>query len=125
VPGFYIFPILLQHLDRRHGNVLKDGAVREQIILLEDHGHLVAEGDHVELLRRDLNSGHFDEPLIDRRQRVDAPEHGRFAGTRRPDDADHFSFRDLHADAAQDGCRTEGLVDVVQLDEGAGVRVIV
>jgi hypothetical protein len=67
-------PVLPQHLYGRHRDVLQNGLVREQIVLLEDHSNLVTEGDHVEVLRRHLDVADLDEALINRRASVTAGE---------------------------------------------------
>jgi integrase len=114
-----------QHLDRRHGQVLQHSAMREQIVLLEDHRDLMPEGHEflVALQRLDGEGADTDRSAVDRRQAVDAAQDRRLARARRPDDADHATVLHGQGYALEHGEGVEGFMDVLKLDQRARLLV--
>ena len=73
--------------------------MREKVELLKNHTYLFPKFKLVELGIVDLLSVNLDRTRIDVIESVDAADQGRFAGTGRPDDADHFAFFYIETDS--------------------------
>jgi len=98
--------LLLAHapdLDRREGHVFKHGQVRVQVELLEDHADFRPHGsdvaaDHAPVLDEVLRD--LDPPAVGvaGHEPRDMAHQGRFSGTGRADERDHFAGLDVQAD---------------------------
>src|SRR5215216_675654 len=96
-------------LDRPERHVVDHGAVREQVELLEDHPDLLSQrGDGLARVRHRA-AVEEDLALVDLLERVDAPQHGRLAGPRRPGDHDRLAASHCEVDAVQDKVVAERL----------------
>ena len=78
----------LAHPDRRQGQVLEDGQVREQVELLEHHADLAADGLDVLDVVGQLDAVDDDVALLVLLEPVDAADQGRLARARRAADDD-------------------------------------
>ena len=105
---------LLQDVDRRHGDILQNGSMRKQIVLLKHHADAMPELDLVELRIADGNFADLDRSLVDRGQAVDRAQDRRFSGARRTDDRNHFALTDVQVDSAEYFKCTEGLSNTAQ-----------
>ena len=118
--------VLLQHVDWRHHDVLQRSLVREQVVLLKHHRHVLAQRDFL-LIGLDLVHivrANADGAAIDLRQAVEAAQQRGFAGSRGADDAHGLAFRDVERDAAQDFRFAEGFVDVFDADVGFFAHIL-
>ena len=71
------------HLDRRHGQVVHDGPVGEQVELLEDHPDLRPHAVDVLARLRERAPVEAHVALVDPLEAVDAAQHRRLPGARR------------------------------------------
>ena len=113
---------LLAHPDRRQRQVLQHGQVREQVEVLEHHADVAA--DLVDLLQvvGKLGAVDDDAALLVLLQAVDAADHGRLAGARRPADHDALAFGDAQVDVAQHVEIAVPLVHADHVDGDAGLQ---
>ncbi|MNM44339.1 hypothetical protein D3C81_552330 [compost metagenome] len=107
---------------RCQGDVVENGAVREQVEVLEHHAdvpHAFAQAGAVGFVRR------FDEFFaeqqnvagIDGFQAVDGADQRRLAGAGWPDDRDHLAVLDIQVDAHQHLVGAIAFLDVLQLQD--------
>ena len=113
-----LFLVLLEYQNRSHHHVFQGSLMREKVELLKNHAYFFPEFKLVELGIVDLPSMNLDRTRIDVVEGVDAADQGRFAGTGRPDDADHFAFFYIETDSLQHLEITEGFVNVFQGNDG-------
>ena len=105
--------------DEAFGDVLQDGLVAQQVVVLEDHGCLAA-------VREDLalsGTAGVDGVVADRHcavvgpfEEVDAAQQGRLAGAARSDECHHVALGDGQVDATKDCMVPETLADSAQLE---------
>src|SRR5690606_3485699 len=107
-----------EHVERCQGAVLGDAQVREQVEVLEHHAHLLAHA--ADGLRRVVEGGarHVEAAVLERLQRVDAANQGRFPRAAGPADHQPFAGIDLEGHAAQGMEGVAPLVHAVGLDDG-------
>ena len=96
--------------------------MREEVEALEDDPDLSAQRVDVDAATADPIATKVDLTTVDGLQLVDAPQHGRLAAARRPDQADDLVQFDIEVDAAQDRVGAEGLVHIAQFEEGHQLR---
>ncbi len=117
--------VLLRHLahpDRRQRQVLQHGQMREQVEVLEHHADVAAHLVDLLDVVGQLDAVDHDAALLVLLEPVDAADHGRFAGARRPADHDALALGDPQVDVAQHVEIAVPLVDADQLDRDAGLE---
>jgi hypothetical protein len=90
--------------------------VRKQVEMLEDHSDFAANFVNLFQVRGQFHAIDNDASDLMLFQAVDAPDHRRLAGSRRPADDDALFAQDLKVDVAQDVKIAVPLVDVRELD---------
>src|SRR5207253_1360755 len=98
-------------------DVLQHGHVREQVVALEHDADVLAEPVDVDATTTDPLTVDADLTVLDRLERVDAPQHRALATARRPDQAHDLVLVDAEVDALQHVVTTEPLVHAVELEE--------
>src|SRR5215467_11036869 len=91
--------------------------MREQVELLEHHADFAADRLDVLDVRGQLDPSDDDLTSLVLFQSVDAADHRRLAGARRPADDDTLSLLDLEIEVPKDVEIAEPFVDVTQLDD--------
>jgi hypothetical protein len=117
--------VLLRHAadpDRGEGQVLEHAQVREQVEVLKHHPDLAADRLDVLDVVVQLDAVDEDMALLVLLEPVDAADHCRLAGPRRPADHDLLALLDLQVDVPQHVELAEPLVDVAEDDAGDAVR---
>ena len=112
--------VLLRHLanpDRRQRAVFENGQVREQIEMLEHHPDLAPDIFDVLQVAVQFDPMDVDDTLLVDFKPVEAPDEGRFAGTRRPADDDPLTLVHLEIDIAKHMEVAVPLVDRVHGDD--------
>jgi hypothetical protein len=111
------------HPDRRQGDVLQRGQVREQVERLEDHPDLTAHSGDVANVIGELDAVHEDLATLVLLQAVDRPDEGRLAGPRGAEDDDHLAGPDGQVDPPQNVELAEPFVDVARNDDVGRLHV--
>src|SRR5688572_11263820 len=115
----HLFRFLLRHLaypDRRQGQVLDDGQVREQVEVLEHHPDFAAHLVDLLQVMRQLGAVDYDLAALVLLQAVDAADHGRLAGTGRAAHHDALALVDRQVYVLEDMKLAEPLVDRAHFD---------
>src|SRR5262249_7832117 len=102
--------------DRRQRAVLQDGQMGKQVEMLEDHSDLAANLVNLFQIRGQFNAIDNDPPGLMLFQTIDASDHRRLAGSRRPANDDALFAHDFEVDIGQDGEIAIPLVYVHELD---------
>src|SRR5215216_3545664 len=105
------------HLDRRHGQVLHDGLVGEQVELLEHHPDLRAHAVDVLACAGERGAVEAHVALVDPLEPVDAAQHGRLAGARGAGDDHDLPAVDRQIDPVQHQVVAEALSYSLEFDE--------
>ena len=81
-PHAHFVLVLLEDVDRRHHHILQRGLVREQIVLLKDDRHFLAQRDLLLVGHKLVNVEirHANAALVDRHETIDAAKESRLAG---------------------------------------------
>jgi hypothetical protein len=103
--------------NRRQGDVLQHGEMREQVERLEHHADLAAHRRHVADVVGELDAVDDDVAALVLLEPVDGADEGRLAGARRPEDDDHLAALHGEVDPPQHVERSEPLVDVAADDD--------
>jgi len=85
---------------RAFRDVLERGQVREQFEALEHHAHLLPDRTKRPRIAGQARAFELDRAAVDRLETVRAPEEGRFARTRRSDQAHDFAGVHVQIDPA-------------------------
>ncbi|MNQ92596.1 hypothetical protein D3C85_1080270 [compost metagenome] len=96
--------------------------MREQVVLLKDKPHTLAQLDALGFLRQVVHFGGTDAdgPALRLQQPGDATQNGRFAGTRRADDRHRLSTVHVKVDAFEHRVVGERQVQIAQADQWRG-----
>ena len=108
-----------EHLFRCQGHVLQDRPVREEVEMLEDHAHLLAQLVDVDLFLRDIDAVEQDRSTRRRFQQVQAAQERALAGAGGADGRDDIALPDIDGDAVQraDGVLFEILAEILHGDD--------
>ena len=93
------------------GDVAHHVHVGEQVVALEHQTNVTARDVRIEAGGRDVGSIEHDLAVIDRFEKVDAPQQGALARARRTDERHDVAARNVERDAAQHLVPAERLVD--------------
>ena len=96
--------------------------MREQVEVLEHHADLAPDDVDAAQIIGQLGAVDDDLAGLVLFESVDAADHGRLAGARRPGHNDALALHHLEVDVAQHMKIAIPLVDVDQLDRGLGGR---
>ena len=108
-----------EHLFRRQRHILQDGPVREEVEMLEDHAHLLAQLVDVDLFLRDIDAVEQDRSARRRLQQVQAAQERALARAGGADGRDDIALPDIDGDAVQraDGVLFEILAEILHGDD--------
>ena len=108
----------LEHLLLRDHHVLFRREVREQVELLKHHAQGRADLVDVHTLPGNVYTLDHDRARGGRLEQVDAPQHRRLAGTRRPQHHDDLAAMHVQVDSTQDLVAAVRLVQSSNLHHG-------
>ena len=108
-----------EHLFRCQRHVLQDGPVREEVEMLEDHAHLLAQLVDVDLFLRDIDAVEQNRATRRCLQQVQAAQERALAGAGGADGRDDIALPDIDGDAVQraDGVLFEILAEILHGDD--------
>jgi hypothetical protein len=107
-------PAAADHAGGGDDQVLQHGQMREQVVLLEDEAHALAQRNQLVFGAQRFHGGvaHADLPLLRAQQAGDAAQDRALARTGRPDDGHGLAAPHLDIDALEHGVVAEGQVHV-------------